>query len=454
MKAIDFGPDFKWGVSSSSFQTEGAYQTDDKGISIWDLFSGVPGKINGNKKAHISCDFYNRYIQDLILMNYMNIKNFRFSISWPRIFPEGFGKVNEKGLDFYDRLIDYSLEMDIDPWVTLYHWDLPQALEDKGGWTNRSVIHWFSKYVETCIKKFGDRVQNWMILNEPLVFTGAGYFLGIHAPGKKGMSPFLQAVHHAVLCQSMGGRIAKSWNGKLNIGTTFSTSHIEPLSKHILNVNAAEKVDALVNRLFLEPLLGLGYPTRDLPFLNTIEKYVQPGDEQLMVFPMDFIGVQNYTREIVRHTSFVPYINARIVKAEKRNVPKTAMQWEIYPKAMYHILKKYATYPQIKNLIVTENGAAFNDELENDKVNDLARINFLKSYLAEVKKAKQEGAPVRGYFVWCFTDNFEWTEGLSKRFGLVHVDFATQKRTIKASGGWYRNFLTTAKMSEAQKMTG
>jgi len=268
------------------------------------------------------------------------------------------------------------------------------------------------------------------------------------------MSPFLQAAHHAVLCQSIGGRIAKSWNGKLNIGTTFSSSHITSLSDHVLNINAATRVDALVNRLFLEPLLGLGYPIKDLPFLNLIEKYVQPDDEQLMVFPMDFIGVQNYTREVVRHTSFVPYINARIVKAEVRNVPKTAMQWEIYPKAIYHILKKFSAYPEITNLIVTENGAAFQDELEHGKVNDLARINFIKSYLAEVKKARQEGAPVSGYFVWCFTDNFEWTEGLSKRFGLVHVDFATQKRTIKASGSWYKNFLTAEKLSEAQRMTG
>ncbi len=441
MKAIEFGSDFAWGVSASAFQTEGASLTDGKGLSIWDHFTNQQGKIYGNQKATIACDFYNKYIQDLILMNYMNIKDFRFSISWPRIYPEGFGSINRKGLDFYDRLINHSLEMGIEPWITLYHWDLPQALENKGGWTNRSIIHWFSKYVETCVKKYGDRVRNWVILNEPLVFTGAGYYLGVHAPGRKGLSHFLQAAHHAVICQSIGGKIAKSYGSNLNIGTSFSCSHIDPVNDSIHNKTAAFKVDALLNRLFLEPLLGMGYPVQDLPFLSGIERYLQPGDEELMKFDMDFIGLQNYTREVVSYSSLIPYINARIVKAKYRNVPTTAMDWEIFPRSIYHLLKKFAAYPQIKKIIVTENGAAFNDIIENEKVNDLARINFIKSCLAEIHKAKEEGVPVQGYFIWSFTDNFEWTEGFSKRFGLVHIDYTTQKRIIKASGSWYRNFL-------------
>ncbi len=213
------------------------------------------------------------------------------------------------------------------------------------------------------------------------------------------------------------------------------------MNDSIHNKTAAFKVDALLNRLFLEPLLGMGYPVQDLPFLSGIERYLQPGDEELMKFDMDFIGLQNYTREVVSYSSLIPYINARIVKAKYRNVPTTAMDWEIFPRSIYHLLKKFAAYPQIKKIIVTENGAAFNDIIENEKVNDLARINFIKSCLAEIHKAKEEGVPVQGYFIWSFTDNFEWTEGFSKRFGLVHIDYTTQKRIIKASGSWYRNFL-------------
>src|SRR5687767_10609387 len=196
MNVHDFGSAFKWGVATSAYQSEGAYLEDFKGLSIWDVFAGTPGKIADNKNANVSCDFYNHYMQDLILMHYLNIENFRFSISWPRIFPEGVGNSNEKGLDFYDRMIDFCLEMGIEPWVTLYHWDLPQALQQKGGWTNREVLNWFSQYVETCALRYGDRVKNWMVLNEPMVFTGAGYFLGVHAPGKKGFSNFLPAAHH------------------------------------------------------------------------------------------------------------------------------------------------------------------------------------------------------------------------------------------------------------------
>ena len=209
MHSLDFGSSFHWGAATSAFQTEGAYLTEGKGLSIWDVFSDLPGKIRGGDHARTACDFYNRYVHDLILLSYLNIKNFRFSLSWPRILPHGTGPRNSKGIDFYNRLIDYCLELGIEPWVTLYHWDLPQALEAKGGWTNRDIINWFTEYVETCVLLFGDRVRHWMVLNEPLVFTGAGHFLGVHAPGKRGLSNFLAAAHHAVLCQAIGGRVIR-----------------------------------------------------------------------------------------------------------------------------------------------------------------------------------------------------------------------------------------------------
>jgi beta-glucosidase len=436
-----FGNKFSWGVSSSAYQTEGAMSTDGKGLSIWDTFCSQPGKIFNNQNGNTACNFYDKYIHDLILMNYLGIKNFRFSISWPRIFPNGIGTKNEKGIDFYNRLIDFCLEMDIEPWVTLYHWDLPQALESKGGWTNREILNWFTDYVETCILHFGDRVNNWMVLNEPLVFTGAGHFLGIHAPGRKGLNSFMAAAHHAVLCQSLGGRIIKSLKGDSNVGTTFSASLIEPVEHTKQHIEAANRVDALMNRMFLEPLLGLGYPVKDLKLLQQLEKFMEPGDESIMPFAMDFVGIQNYTREIVRYSPVFPHIHARVIKASLRNVATTTMNWEIYPESIYHILKKVAAYKGVSNIVVTENGAAFNDVLINNHVQDLQRIQFMQDYIAQVLRAKKEGVPVNGYFYWTFTDNFEWGEGYRQRFGLVYTDFASQRRIIKSSGYWFQKFL-------------
>ena len=451
MHSESFGNNFTWGVAASAYQTEGAYLDDNKGLSIWDVFAATPGKIAFNQNANVACNFYNHYMQDLILMHYLNCKNFRFSISWPRIFPEGTGKVNELGLDFYDRLIDFSLEMGIEPWVTLYHWDLPYALEQKGGWTNREMLNWFASYAEVCARKFGDRVKNWMVLNEPMVFTGAGYFLGLHAPGKKGLSNFLAAAHHAVLCQAIGGHVLKSVNGNCNVGTTFSCSHIEPVDENKLNVEAAARIDVLTNRMFIEPLIGMGYPINDLRILSQVEKYMHSEDEKLMKFDMDFIGLQNYTREIVRYSHFMPYVNAKVVKASARGVETTTMNWEVYPRSIYHMLKKFAAYKGISNIIVTENGAAFKDELIDGRVDDPQRVAYLNAYLQQVLRAKNEGVPVNGYFAWSFTDNFEWAEGYRQRFGLVYVDFATQRRYVKSSGYWLRDFLAPVMENQMQQ---
>ena len=435
--STDFGEEFVWGVASSAYQTEGAYLEDGKGMSIWDVFTAMPGKESG----HTACSFYHRYIQDIILMQYLNIKNFRFSISWSRIFPEGYGKLNEKGVEFYDQLIDFCLEQDITPWVTLYHWDLPFALELKGGWTNRDIVNWFSDYVEICVRKFGDRVKHWMVLNEPLVFTGAGYFLGLHAPGRKGLLNFLPSVHHAALCQGIGARLIKSHKSSLQVGTTFSCSPIDPADSSKPAREAAIRTNALTNRLFIEPLLGMGYPWNELKVLLQMQSFMEPGDEKLMQFDMDFIGIQNYTREIVKHSSLVPYLNARTVKASKRGVYHTSMDWEIYPEGLYRMIMQFDAYKKIKKIIITENGAAFTDTVINGHVHDFQRINFYKNYLKQLLRAKKEGANVDGFFAWSFTDNFEWAEGFQKRFGLVYVDYGTQRRIVKDSGFWYKEFL-------------
>ena len=437
-----FGKDFQWGVSVSAYQIEGAHDVDGKGPSIWDVFSNKKGKILNNQNGNIACDFYNRSVTDLELVKHLNIPNFRFSISWPRLLPNGVGVVNKAGLDYYDKLIDQCLALGIDPWLTLYHWDLPYALEQKGGWVNRDVVSWFKDYVTICAHKYGDRVKNWMVLNEPMVFTGAGYFLGVHAPGRRGMGNFLPAAHHAVLAMTEGARILKDIHPNANVGTTFSCSQIEPYTNREKDVLAAKRVDALLNRLFIEPTLGLGYPTKDLPTLRKIEKYFKPNDEQLLKYDFDFIGIQNYTREIVKYSFFTPYLHASIVKASERKVHTTLMNWEVYPPSLYHMLKKYDAYPNIKKIYITENGAAFSDTATHDgQIHDIHRVEYLQNYLRELLRAKQEGVKVEGYFIWTLKDNFEWAEGFHPRFGIIYVDFKTQERIIKSSGLWYKKFL-------------
>jgi beta-glucosidase len=441
----DFGDDFKWGVSTAAYQIEGAHNIDGKGLSIWDNFVQKKKKIFNGHKGDTACDFYTHYADDIALLYKLRIPNYRFSIAWSRILPHGIGAVNQKGIDFYNRVIDFCFELGIEPWITLYHWDLPQDLQQKGGWTNREIIHWFSYFVDCCIKNFGDRVKRWMVLNEPMVFTGAGYFLGIHAPGKKGLSSFLAAAHHAALCQAEGGRLIRSLRSDCKVGTTFSYSHIEPYRENNeKDARAAVKADALLNRLFIEPLLGLGYPTKDIKIMERIERFMYPHDEKKLAFDMDFIGLQNYTRELVRYAPLIPFVNAKIIKASKRNVPHTLMDWEIYPPSIYHALKRYNSYKNIKEIIVTENGAAFSDSCEEGGVNDPERVKYLQDHIAQVLLAKKEGVKVKGYFVWTLMDNFEWAEGFYPRFGLVYVNFETQQRIIKNSGRWYSQFLKNA----------
>ncbi|MEC3881286.1 GH1 family beta-glucosidase [Parapedobacter sp. 10938] len=444
MVKADFGADFQWGVSTAAFQTEGAWDAYGKGPSIWDAFTHRKGKIKNNDRADVACDFYHRYREDVAFVKQMHIPNFRFSLSWPRIFPNGIGTPNDKGLDFYDRLIDHCLAQGITPWVTLYHWDLPQALQDRGGWTNRDVLSWLSDYAACVAKRYGDRVKHWMVLNEPTVFTGAGYFFGVHAPGLRGLRNFFAAAHHAALAMGQVGRLLRSAIPDAAIGSTFSCSSIHPASSRRRDVEAAKRADALINRLFIEPVLGMGYPVADLPALTGMGKYMQVGDDALLPFDFDFIGIQNYTREVVRHSFFVPYLKARILTAKRRGVhPITEMGWEVYPESIYEMIEKFSAYPNVPKLYVTENGAAFADTVVNGGVADQQRVQYLQSHLAQVLRAKQAGHHVHGYFVWTLTDNFEWSEGYHPRFGLVHTDFKTQRRMLKDSGKWYGQFLSS-----------
>jgi beta-glucosidase len=434
----DFGKDFKWGVAAASYQTEGAWNLDGKSESNWDYFSRKPGKIERGENADIAADFYHRYAQDIDLIKAMNFKVFRFSLSWPRILPNGTGAINPKGIEFYHKVIDKCISAGIEPWITIYHWDMPQVLEAMGGWANRKIVDWFSEYAEVVTKEYGSKVKNWMVINEQLSFTGNGYMEGIFAPGKKSLKAFMRSVHNSVLCNAEGGRIIRKNVPGANIGTTFANTWVEPVDQTKKNIEASARMDAIMNRLFIEPCLGLGYPVDTVPILKKMKSLYEPGDDTKMVFDFDFIGVQYYFRTIAKK-SIIPGLRAKEVMASKRGVPANEMEGEIYPEGLYHILKKYSSYKGIRNLIITENGTCVPDKLENGRVHDKGRIDYFKDHLAAVLKAKNEG--VNGYFVWSPTDNFEWDKGYRTRFGLVYVDFKTLERYVKDSGLWFKEFL-------------
>lgn len=441
----DFGQGFHWGVSAAAYQTEGAWNLDGKGPSIWDDFVRRKGKIKRGETAEVATNFYHRWADDLLLMQQMGIGNFRFSAAWSRVLPNGIGVVNSNGVGFYDRLVDGCLARGVTPWLTLYHWDLPSALQQRGGWTNPDVVGWFTDYAQLMAARLGDRVKHWLVLNEPMAFTGAGHLLGIHAPGRRSLGAFLAATHHAVLAQAEGGRALRAvLPADAQIGTTFSSSYITPWRVgHPRDIRAAHRADALLNRLFVEPALGLGYPVQDVPLLGWIERYIRPGDLERLPFDFDFLGVQNYTREVVRHAPWVPLLWASLVSAARRGVPYTEMGWEVYPESLYHALQQFANYPNVKRIIITENGSAFADQINQaGEVADVERQAFLRASIGQVLRARREGVPVEGYFAWSFTDNFEWAEGYGPRFGLVHIDYETQRRTVKGSGRWYSRFLS------------
>lgn len=444
MQAKQFGNDFLWGVAIAAAQNEGAYNIDGRSLSIWDAFARRQGKIKGGDKPFVACDFYHRYKDDLLLVKALGFKVFRFSISWSRILPEGIGRVNKEGIAFYNRVIDECLALGLIPYVTLYHWDLPLALEKEGGWASHQLLKWFHRFVTVCAEEFGDRVKDWIVLNEPMGFTSLGYMIGKHAPGKLGLDYFLPAIHNAVMAQAEGGRILRNLVPKAHIGTSFSCSEVMPYTNRDIDVQAAKRADILLNRLFIEPALGRGYPDDpNFPFLdrlvlhNKAWKYTEK-----MTFNFDFIGIQNYFALTVKHNSLIPYLQASEVSAKSRKVPTTAMGWEINADSFYRMIKRFWLYGSVKEIIISEGGAFFKDELVNGVINDAHRIQYFQDYLQAMLKAKQEGVNVKGYFAWTLMDNFEWSEGYKARFGLVHVDFKTQLRTIKNSGYWWRSFLT------------
>lgn len=442
IKANAFGKDFHFGVAIAAAQNEGAWQEDGRSPSIWDVFARRQGVVRKGGKPYIACDFYHRYKDDLLLVKALGFNSFRFSISWSRILPDGTGKPNPLAIQFYDEVINECLRLGLQPFVTLYHWDLPQILQKEGGWANPLINRWFRHFAKICAKAFGDRVKNWLVLNEPAGFTSLGYMLGTHAPGKRSLDDFLKTVHHAAIAQADGGRVLRELVPGGRIGTTFSCSEVIPFSQHPEDQAAAKRVDLLMNRLFIEPLLGKGFPEDDRGLMDKMARQnLSWRFTDRMQFDMDFIGLQNYFPVVVKYQPFMPIVQASLVKASARKVPHTALGWEINPNAFYNVIKRFWKYGPIRDIMITENGAAFKDKLVKGTVHDPDRIAYFQSHLSALLQAKREGVTISGYFAWTLMDNFEWAEGYEARFGLIYHDVKTQVRTIKDSGYWWRDFL-------------
>jgi beta-glucosidase len=435
---IVFPSGFKYGTATASYQIEGAHNEDGKGVSIWDTFSHTEGKVHNGENGDIACDHYHRWQNDVKIMQSLNLNAYRFSISWPRILPEGTGAVNSKGLNFYDKLVDELMEVGIDPFVTLYHWDLPQVLEDKGGWTNRDTAYAFAEYAGVVADRLGDRVKNWITLNEPWVSAVVGYVEGRHAPGESSFKKGVSAAHHLLLGHGLAVPILRERSqSKPEVGITLSTSFGSPASDSPEDIEAANRNNIFSNDWFLSPLFKAEYPASWLPTLESANLPVQPGDLKIIAAPLDFLGVNFYIRVICKPGTENRLINVSTVK--NPSAQYTEMDWEVYPQGIHDILTYIQKNYNPPKVYITENGAAFPDVLDETtgRVHDVDRVNYLKGYIAEALKAIDEGVNLQGYFVWSFLDNFEWAYGFSKRFGIVYVDYPTQRRFIKDSGLWY-----------------
>ncbi len=431
-----FSPSFIWGTATSAYQIEGAWNKDGKAPSIWDHFTHQKGAIQDGSTGDVACDHYHRFEEDVDLISRLQIGAYRFSISWPRVIPGGTGRVNQKGVDFYSRLIDSLLERGIEPFITLFHWDLPLALEHRGGWTSRETIKAFEEYAVKMVRVFGDRVRHWITLNEPISITGAGYGAGVHAPGYKNPLKLFQAAHFLLLAHGNTVRHMKAEDSRLRVGIANAFSPIYPQKKRDEHVVA--RVSAFLNKLFMDPILKGRYPKEILPFIKLLNRKIRPNDFDKIATPVDFIGVNHYSRYIARRT-LLPFIGFRFLKPVYENVVFTDIDWEIYPPGFYRILTWLKEEYDNPPIFITENGAAFNEPVEHGKINDIRRIQYLQSYISYMHKALQEGSDIRGYFLWSLLDNFEWQYGYTKRFGIVHVDYDTQERIIKESGWWYAN---------------
>jgi len=433
-----FPANFVWGAATSAYQTEGAVDADGRGESIWDRFCAASGSIKDGTSGAVACDFYGKHRQDVDLMRSLGLDAFRFSVSWPRVVPAGRGPVNARGLDFYDRLVDELLAAGIEPYVNLFHWDLPQPLQDGGGWPVRSTAEAFVEYAAVVGGRLGDRVGHWITHNEPACASWLGYGLGIHAPGHRSTAEALAAAHHLLLSHGWAVDELRRHAPRAEVGIVIDSWSVYPWTDSPEDVAAASLADGTMNRWFFDALFRGEYPADMLEHFGREVPAIERGDLGVIATPLDFVGANNYSRRFVRAS---PDGGAPLdVRAPSGEL--TAMGWEIYPAGIREVLTRLHREYGIRSLFVAENGAAFGDVRTHDgAIHDLERIKYFDAYLAEVAAAMADGVPVRGYFVWSLLDNFEWAEGYSKRFGLVFVDYPTLERIPKDSFYWYRDLI-------------
>lgn len=436
---LTFPEGFIWGAASSAYQVEGAVNEDGRGVSIWDTFTHTPGKIRHGHNGDVAADHYHRWEEDLDLMAGLGLKAYRFSIAWPRILPQGVGAVNTRGLDFYDRLVDGILARGMQPFPTLYHWDLPQALHDQGSWPARAIPEAFGEYARVLGERLGDRVCYWITHNEPMVMALGGYFTGELAPGIQDLGAAFTTGLHLLLSHGLAVQALRSTSRtNARVGITLNLSPVYPASRKEEDVQAAARYDAVTNRMFLDPVLRGRLPELMQDALGMLSSPITPQDFQTMSVPIDFLGINYYSRALVQYDESFPVIQANTVQPQGNEY---SMMWEIYPPGIYDLLtgiwKDYGDIPGLR-LMVTENGICVPDGVDFDgRVRDERRIRYLHKHIAQVQRAIIAGVPVDGYFVWSPTDNFEWAYGYDMRFGLIYIDFETQTRTVKDSGHWY-----------------
>lgn len=435
-----FPPGFLFGAATAAYQIEGGVREGGRGESIWDRFCHTPGKIYQGHTGDVACDHYHRWREDIGLMTELKLQAYRFSIAWPRVLPKGSGSVNAAGLDFYDRLVDALLEREIQPFVTLYHWDLPQALQDAGGWPARCLVDHFAEYAAVVARRLGDRVRHWMTFNEPWVFAFVGYFEGRHAPGSTDLSAALQAAHHALVAHGKAAEAIRAYaSAGTEVGIALNLSPVEPSTDRQADRDAARRYDGYLNRWFLDPLFLGHYPEDMLDLWGERAPEGTPEDLAGLPETLDFLGINNYLRSVVGDGKSEP-VGVTVHQPEEAQY--TEMGWEVDPDGLYQLLMRVQRDYGPRRVYITENGAAFPDVLQpGGQVDDPQRVEYLHDYLFAAHRALEEGAPLKGYFVWTLMDNFEWAHGFSKRFGLVYVDYATQARFIKQSGHWYRRMI-------------
>ncbi len=441
---MSFPNGFLWGAATASYQIEGAAMEDGRGECIWTRFSHTPGKVMNGDTGDVADDHYHRYTQDVALMKDLGLQAYRYSISWPRVIPLGTGETNPLGLDFYDRLTDEILKANIQPWVTMYHWDLPQALEDKGGWANPDIVGWFSEYAELMTRRLGDRVKHWITFNEPWCTATLGYLYGSHAPGLQDPQKAFAASHHLLLSHGAGMQIIRRNVPDAQAGITLNLSPQIPATNHPDDIRVARRSDGLLNRWYLDPVFKGQYPP------DTVEEVMAQGglagidltEVKSAQQPMDFLGINYYMRWVLAH---VPGSPDEAQHAFPPEAQFTDMEWEVNGAAMADLMVRVQREYNPKAIYITENGAAYPEpETTYDTVlEDPQRVAFLKEYFEASQDAIQRGALLKGYFVWSFLDNFEWSYGYTKRFGIVHVDYQTQKRTLKRSAHYLKDVIQT-----------